>query len=442
MLCSAGNLQNFFLLRKHGALHTRVAGGDVAAHHQLAVLQQHGNAAFGGGNVHHLSVSDVVFYRDEAVSAVAVVNFQSAEAVGGVAQPQSAVGKTSNDLGAGEFHLRHVRPVAQLTNVAGARLVVAPYVDGAVLHDYRRNLIAAHQLRHVVYVYGAVDKLVGHIYYLRRAGQRTSRAVLRAVVFAPAHHLSFGGDGYGVVVARRGKRHFFALQFLRQLRKVHVVCRVQHVGVAPHVQVVVVIHPYGKEGVAGNAFDVVCQRLGHLHKPVAGAEVGVVAFGIGQVHGQHKRPDEGNDEHKHHYHQRRYRKRLAEKAFYRLLEGAFYRLDAHGVLHGKGKLLACAHKGALCPTPHRFARLGKGCAHCGEKAFFGLRLLRLLLFLLSLLLRRLLRCLLYFGGANGIVTNIFFLHLSPPPYLETLIRGSITPYSKSMIRLPNRPTST
>ena len=133
-------------LGNHGSgfLHT---GND-----QLAVVGDKGNRATGGRNVHDLSVADILEDVNDLVLAVFVLNGDGVE-LGALAGDKVAVLVNAVQAIVGEGQLHQLALFLAVLDDGGkvrsVQAVVAPGVDGAVLHENGGDLVARHQLTHL-----------------------------------------------------------------------------------------------------------------------------------------------------------------------------------------------------------------------------------------------------------------------------------------------------
>ena len=315
---------------------------------QLTVVGNEGNGAAGGRNVHDLTISDILEDVHDLLAAVFILNGDGVE-LGALAGNEVArlVNAVQAVVGEGQLHELALL-LAVLDDggeVGGIQTVVAPGVDGAVLHEDGGDLVAGYQLTDL----RGVDGVVAHqlLGLLPGGGDHGAvPAVLAVVIGAPGVDVTVLGNGDGMVGTRCHVGDLAVLHLVRNVQRVQPGILGGGV-VAPGVNIAVGADADGEGAPGGNIHRAVLHVAGQLHEAHGGLHVYVEHFaaGFGQVNGSKDGSDENEEEHADEDHQRDNCQRGPEEPLDRQLSGAVI------ALVGKGVLLGSTHEHPLQPAP-------------------------------------------------------------------------------------------
>ena len=339
---AAGHVFDGVALGNHGGsfLHT---GDD-----QLAVVGDKGNGTAGGRDVHDLPVADIFKDVNDLILAVLILNGDGVE-LGALAGDEVAVLVDAVQAVVGEGQLHQLALLLAVLDdggkVRGVQAVVAPCVDGAVLHEDSCDLIARDQLANL----RSVDGVVAHqlLGLLPGGGDHGAvPTVLAVVVSAPRVDMTVLGNGDRVVSTCCRVDDLGILHFVRDVQGVQL--GVLGVGVvAPSIHVAVGADTDGEGSAGGNVHRAVLHIVGQLHQAHGGSDVHVehLTAGLRQVNRRKDGSDKHEQEHADEDHQRNDRQRIPEEALDRQLSGTVIALVRKGILLGSAK------KHPLQPAP-------------------------------------------------------------------------------------------
>ena len=277
------------LQRRHGL----GAGAEVTGEEQGAVVQLAADGVAGGGDGDDLTAVQILSGGNRLlvqVGAILVIETALAgvDAVAGLGHADHVV--------QGEVDVDEVVPVKEQIDVL-VGILVAPDVQGAVIHQNGTALIAAGHLLDVIHVDGAVEQDVGlrqDVGVILVLGVKV--AELTQLVVAPAVDLAFLGNGDHMVDTGG---HIHDLGFLHLIRDVaHIQTGGADLGVAPDEDLAGVVHADGEAAEAVDHADIVLQITGHGHHAHGGVDVLLGNFSVGVVIlGHEQRADEDQQEH-------------------------------------------------------------------------------------------------------------------------------------------------
>ena len=293
-------------------------------HNQLAVIGNQSHRRAGSGNVHELPVADV-FKQIHGLFRAGFVGDGYRIELGALAGDEGAVliDGVQAIVGEGQLH-KGAFLLAVLDDggkVCGVQAVIAPGVDGTVLHQDGGDLVSADQLTNLGGINGALQQLLG---LLSGGGDHAALpAVLAVVKGAPAVDLSLFGNGHAVVGACGNMNDLAVLNLLGNVHNVQP--GILGFGVvSPHIQVAIRADTNGKGSPGGNIYRAILHIGRQLHQAHGGSHIGVqhLTAGFGQIHRVEHRPDEHKQEHTDQNDQRDDRDGLAEEPLDGQLGGA------------------------------------------------------------------------------------------------------------------------
>ena len=352
--------QEVLVLFQLGDLHA--VGGEVAGQGDRAVAQFQTEGIAGGHDpLDGASVQEILSLLGLGVH----VGAQGAVQAAGAGVNAGAFFLNADDVVQQKGHVLQAVIIEEFVDV-GVGQLVAPHIQGAVVHQNGGALIAAGQLLDVGHVNAALHHDlfrhhgdIGVIDHFLRA------AVLAQLVIAPGVHLAVFADGYNVVDT---SGHHGDLGILDLVGNVgHVDAGSADLGRAPDIDLTGVGQTHGKAAVGVDHLNIVPQLPGHGHHAHGRGhallgDLGVAVRIVSQEQGADEHEQEHGDDHaqREHgqlpFHEITHQLTAGADDFFHIVDAVFFLLLQRFL----GVLAAGAHEGAADPAEGRKALFGGG----------------------------------------------------------------------------------